>query len=264
VCEICEGGKYSERASGSTRCLTCAAGTFSVSKQSACALCPGGTFSLNGSTVCSDCLAGSYSNAGMSVCSLCFPGSYSGRRQSACTLCIPGFFSDTSNSTACSACQAGTFSGALGSDKCKLCEHGKYYPSAEATACLECPAAHNTTGTGKVAAASCRGHCPPGESGFNGVKPCTICAPGKFASVAGTGCPDSVENKQRWQGSGMDIIYTVDGTCEPHSCPLCAPGTSAANFSTTACDICPLSFYSGAGQQYCTACSFGLVTLELG
>ena len=54
--------------SGSTSCLKCEAGKFSVAGSEACSDCEAGKFSAAGSATCSDCEAGTFSAAGSSKC----------------------------------------------------------------------------------------------------------------------------------------------------------------------------------------------------
>ena len=265
-CNICKRGTFSELPSSSTRCVTCAAGSFSLDKQSSCALCSAGTFSGNGSSACLDCQPGSSSGIGMSTCITCAPGSFSPlSRQAQCTLCEPGTFNDLSNQTACRSCDAGTFAGENGMTACKLCGYGSYASAPETTSCTACAAEKNTTGLAKTLPTDCIKYCPAGESGYNGVEPCTSCAPGKFAGKPGTHCVafESIETLD-WDSSGIRQSYISSGTCVPNACPLCAAGKFASNSSATVCSICPVSFYSGTGQSECTKCKFGLVTLEPG
>jgi hypothetical protein len=264
-CETCAAGTFSELPSTSLRCLTCAAGSFSLSKQSSCTLCPAGTFSSEGSSRCQDCLPGTFSRVGMSYCIECSPGSFtSERRQAECTLCAAGRYQDAYNQTSCLSCGIGTYNGKVGGISCFLCDFGTYSTSIEATACSTCDAQQNTTGPGKMTKEACFAYCLEGESGYNGVEPCSACSPGKVSAEPGTPCVQFDTVTAKWESSGINATYIVSGTCVPHACPLCAAGTFASNWSSTECSQCPLSTFSGKGQQYCTPCDFGLVTLQPG
>ena len=265
-CHVCGVGTYSQRPSGSLYCLPCAAGSFSLAKQSHCALCPGGTFSGNASSMCHDCLPGTFSAVGQSACTACPPGSFSGQRQAVCDLCVEGRYQDRYNATACLSCEIGTYAGSRGMPSCILCEYGKYSIHNETVACSECPPQHNTTGTAKMSPDACIAHCPPGQAGFNGVYPCTTCAPGRYAPTYGTPCVEfEVIHSALWTGSGiLDEYYVLNGTCVAHSCPLCQPGKYATNYSQTTCELCEFHFYSYFGQAVCTQCIFGTETLQKG
>ena len=301
-CLVCSGGTYSGRPSASTFCLPCAAGSFSLSRQSHCELCPAGTFSGNASSMCHDCLPGAFSSVGQSACTACAPGSFSGQRQVVCDLCVSGRYEDAYNPTACPvwiathltlvlrvdadscdthgctryqdadnastclSCQKGTYSGSRGMSTCVLCEYAKYSIHDQTTACTQCPPQHNTTGRGIMSPDACIKHCPPGEAGFNGVYPCTTCAPGRYAPTYGTLCVEfQVLLSALWTGSGIrEEYYVLNGTCVPNSCPLCEPGKHASNYNQSACELCELHTYSNYGQAQCTACVFGSETLQKG
>jgi hypothetical protein len=175
-------------------------------------------------------------------------------------------YQDAYNASACLSCQTGTYSGYQGMSTCVLCEYAKYSIHDQATSCTQCPPQHNTTGRAKMSADACIEHCPPGKAGFNGVYPCTTCAPGRYAPTYGTLCVELQGLLSAlWTGSGIrEEYYVLNGTCVSNSCPLCQPGKYASNYNETACELCEFHTYSSHGQAVCTACVFGSETLQKG
>jgi hypothetical protein len=89
-CTPCDAGKFSitPRATNSSFCNNCTAGSSSGIGASMCTTCPAGTYSrTNGSSACLSCVAGSYSTGGAQFCSNCAAGSYSTGGAQFCTLC---------------------------------------------------------------------------------------------------------------------------------------------------------------------------------
>ena len=114
---LCSVGSYSTP--GSSVCALCAAGTyFTGSGTSACTLCDLGTYSTvlgaSAAGTCLSCSAGSYSLTGSAFCVSCAAGTFStASGASACTLCAGGTYStafEAPTAATCSACATGSYS----------------------------------------------------------------------------------------------------------------------------------------------------------
>lgn len=192
-CDPCGAGKYAPT-EGSSSCLSCNAGYYSIAAASSCIACAPGMISNLTQTACDPCLAGTFASS---------PGS------AVCTPCTKGTANDDTGQMACTPCAVGTYAANTGQTACDACPAGKYNPSVGQMACLNCAPGSYTDTTGNTACAP----CPTGEyQPTSGQIACVACDAGTYAantgSVACADCP-----------IGMDSLAGAD------SCwPICGDG----------------------------------------
>ena len=208
-CVSCAAGSYS--VSGDTACTTCSAGQYSPGSTSACSSCPAGVYgSTTGLTTsactgpCSPsagygCYAGSTSSSGTA----CNTGQYNPGGSATCLLCPAGQHTSSTGSTSCVACLAGTYAG-TGSANCAVCSTPGTYSPPSSGSCPACP-------TGQFSAY-------PASSG------CAPCPVGTYAAGTGTaGCPPCSGG---YYGVSTGLTSsTCSGTVRKRSSAALHPGT---------------------------------------
>ena len=158
-----------DRATSSSDCVTCEAGTFSAAGAGSCESCPFDSTSPSGSTAqtrcqcnagyygditadsgfCASCPLFSTSPAGSDAigdCS-CAKGYYLSSSSQLCVACQPGTYTSSTGRTVCQSCTAGKYSSSQAASHCFLCQAGKYSEDIAATSeavCISCPAVSYT------------------------------------------------------------------------------------------------------------------------
>lgn len=119
--------------------------------------------------VCSSCRPGYFSNAGLSRCNLCSKGFFQPMRgQPTCVSCSPGQFAARHGSTKCSLCHPGRAAAKRSSPRCDGCSRGRHIDAHGAQQCSRCWGDNVQVGTG--------------------MRFCTQCPEGKYASENKTSC----------------------------------------------------------------------------
>jgi hypothetical protein len=221
-CAFCSKGKY-QSGFGMTRekdCIKCKSGEYSVYVgTSVCLKCPAGTFSLDNQTVMVSCVAcppGKYSHEGFSVCFFCGVGTYNSEESaSQCNICESGKYNDALGAVQeCKICVKGKYS-PMGASECLLCSVGKYASSDMTEMCTDCDAGKFLSSTGGSSCLDCSQiNCSAGKylSACSNQSDalCFTCIPGKFLVL-------EQHAFCSWCPSGT---YSADGIV----CLDCAPG----------------------------------------
>ncbi|EKX31555.1 hypothetical protein GUITHDRAFT_149224 [Guillardia theta CCMP2712] len=138
-CSLCPIGKAS-RAEGSNTSLTCqncSAGYHAPSPgTSSCLICTGGTYSLAASGECIPCDQGSVSLPGFSACLQCVPQTYADANATHCEDCEEGTYSDFGY-TSCISCEPG-YRLDFGLRECIGCDNNTYSNEFRLV-CRDCP-----------------------------------------------------------------------------------------------------------------------------
>jgi hypothetical protein len=138
ACTACAGGLFSDvNASACRSCTTtqtCTANQTRYCTSSTSNVCCGaGKYFPGGSTACVTCPAGFFTVDGSKdQCDSCSPGKYSLAGSSTCTNCPVGYFQDQEEQSACFLCNRGTYSTAIGADMCIDCPSGSACPGGSA------------------------------------------------------------------------------------------------------------------------------------
>lgn len=193
-----------------------------------CETCPAGK--TQSGTTCEACPAGKYSLEGASVCTECMPGRYSDTEGTgiACRACsCPAGQQITSASKNGHADRTACYQ-----ILCEPCPKGyaqnDLNPRAE---CIECGPHRYSEFIGTLTCTPCDVVCPSGytrrtlgKKKLDECEPCSECSKGQF-------CSD------------------VDRIERP-----CPRGTYQNQTGQTACNICPMGYYSYPGKEQCTEC----------
>lgn len=109
-----------------------------------CEICPGGKYSNKGSHSCKDCMTGTFGTAsGAGECTRCAAGRSSGAvaatSEATCQDCDPGYFESNEGAASCRACGAAKYSSSAASIECTWCPVGRY-AGGGSSVCDACPA----------------------------------------------------------------------------------------------------------------------------
>jgi hypothetical protein len=193
-CKHCSPGKY-QTASGTTTCIACEAGKYSIAhgapSASRCWFCPSGKFStVESATVCNDC-----------------DTSFTGLRNKHCV-----------------QCPAGTYQLRDGSNVCEECPSGKFKKTtASGSSCSSCPADANLP--------SLRYYWTLNQAGESHCRPHPQdCVPGQWSSwgACTKSCGSGQQKRSRsviyaaW-GGGLDCVLEDTRECPTENqqpCPV--------------------------------------------
>ena len=262
ICQACAAGHYSLQ--GSTSCSACAAGRYQPNPgQSSCLSCPtGSTTEGTGSTTiesCNICQSGYIMQDG--VCTPCPAGSYAAFGDTSCTLCPVGKYQGYTGSSSCYSCPKGRTTLTEGATSCVCDTENGFVAVGDECILVEysCGAGHFYDSDTKECKA-----CEAGTFSSSGETYCTACPYGYFADKEGSvicqQCPTG------WTTSANKAT----------SCDVCADGYEMQNgqcilscpagqvFNGTACEDCPVGYFSAKGDSTCQVCPRGYSTSHTG
>ena len=290
-CVACGFGRYLNRVTSTTSCVSCSAHSTTILSNSTRAIdciCDEGYFMEGGEThqnvSCAPCSNGTYSSRAASACTSCPANTFSpeaSKDQVAC-VCNLGYVGPDGG--ACSACSPGTFKDSIGTATPIQCKQGTYSNISGMSFCYFCaPFSNGPLRSDSIA--NCK--CFPGYTGEDG-GPCTACKEGSYKNTTGSGsCNFCAEGRyldllagtvcldcpvNTWSMHGQDHIRNCscirgyegpDGLAE---CVKCGPGKYKDSFGTFKCFQCPSGTYSEQTGNYdlslCLACPQLMSSME--
>ena len=290
-CEACVAGTF-KSVNGSVACEFCPENTFSTVQAaidvSVCEDCPAHSHAVAGSDSITDCVCDEgYESFGTDCVPICNANSARLVAGGSC-LCSAGFTGADGvapdYTTSCTACPAGTFKATNGSEACQPCEANSYNPDTAAQSCLDCTAnAVSDSGASSVTECLCMpaytlvdGSCVLCSGGFfkntTSNQECSVCEVGTFSEGGVTACSECLSNtyqNEKGQSSckacstnSVSAAGSDDCECVPGYSAHCEGCASGALLNGT-CELCLTGYYkSDTGNEPCTACDSGRVTLN--
>ena len=212
-CTPCRAGYHSWH-SAALVCTPCASGYISLaSRATSCSLCGPGNSSntLTAGTRCVACAAGTYSSIGGEICHVCPPGSYSNISSStSCHKCERGY-SSFPPTTSCSVCQIGSAAGPHEGSPCLACRAGTFSSFVGAFNCSSCPAGTSSPYVGQTQNTTCV-KCPPGTyCASKGCMQCVPCSSGYISTVFGSVVCDACAKTKYTPLEGPRMMWHFTG-----------------------------------------------------